>query len=198
MFIKKLQTLFQIALKCGQRRNKINVLKFNVLRKADMKEQEKKTRAQQAVHLLVLTDRLHRAAVESQIEKLGIHRSQHFLLMNLARIGGTASQADTAKLLDISPAAATVTIQKLEKAGLIKRRTSETDARAKVIDLTEEGYETVRKTHELFLEVDDTMCSGLSDKELDALCKALSVMNENLKAAGHQDPCAKRMEDKDR
>lgn len=162
-----------------------------MLRKVRMKEQTFKTKEQQAVRLLMLTDRLHRAAIESQIEKLGIHRSQHFVLMSLSHRNGELTQTEIANLLDISPAAVTVTLQKLEKAGLIERKTSDNDARTKIIRLTDEGKKTVKKTHELFLEVDDTMCGGMTDEELDALCVSLSRMTENLKAAGHKDPYCK-------
>ena len=147
-----------------------------------MKEVKEKSRAQQAVRLLMLTDRLHRAAIESQIDRLGIHRSQHFLLMNLSHTDGGLPQSEIAKKLDISPAAATVTLQKLEKAGFIERKTAEGDCRSKIITLTESGRQTVRKTHELFSEVDERMCGGMTEKELDALCVILSKMADNLKA----------------
>lgn len=153
-----------------------------------MKDQTFRNREQQTVRLLMLTDRLHRAAIEAQVEKLGIHRSQHFVLMSLSHRNGELTQTEIANMLDISPAAVTVTLQKLEKAGLIERQTSENDARTKIIRLTEEGKNTVKKTHELFLEVDDTMCAGMTDDELDTLCKSLFHMAENLKAAGHKDP----------
>ena len=157
-----------------------------------MKEQTFRKREQQTVRLLMLTDRLHRAAIEAQVDKLGIHRSQHFVLMSLSRKDGEMTQTDIANMLDISPAAVTVTLQKLEKAGLIERQTSGNDARTKMIKLTDEGKKTVFKTNELFAEVDDTMCAGMSEAELDALCAALTRMAENLKAAGHSDPCCRR------
>lgn len=171
----------------------INTLTFNVLRKvSELKEQTFRTREQQTVRLLMLTDRLHRAAIEAQIDKLGIHRSQHFVLMSLAHKNGELTQTEIANMLDISPAAVTVTLQKLEKSGLIERQTSESDARTKIIKLTEEGKKTVAKTHELFLEVDDAMCGSMTEQELDALCASLTKMSDNLKAQGHNDPCFKR------
>ena len=165
------------------------MLKFNVLRKVRMKEQTFRTAEQQTVRLLMLTDRLHRAAIETQIEKLGIHRSQHFILMQLSREDGEVSQSEIAKKLDVSPAAVTVTLKKLEKSGLIERRIAEEDARTKIITLTDAGRKTVEKTHRLFLEVDEQMCGGMTDAELEALCGYLSKMVENLKAQGNICPC---------
>ncbi len=173
----------------GTGRSIINVLKINVLRKAGDTVVVQKTVASQAVKLLMLTDRLHRMAIEAQIEKLGIHRSQHFILMQLSREDGEVSQSEIAKKLDVSPAAVTVTLKKLEKSGLIERRTAEEDARTKIITLTDAGRKTVEKTHRLFLEVDEQMCGGMTDAELEALCGYLSKMTENLKAQGNICPC---------
>ena len=163
-----------------------------------MEKQTEKTKAQQAVKLLILTDRLHRAAIEAQVEKLGIHRSQHFVLMGLAHKDGQITQKDISDMLDISPAAVTVTLKKLEKSGLIERQTPDNDARTKIIKLTAAGAETVKKTHELFQQVDDAMCGGMTESELDALCGSLTKMTENLKASGHNDPCGKTEEEEKR
>ena len=154
-----------------------------------MKEEQIKNTAQQTVRLLMRTDRLHRAAVEAQVDKLGIHRSQHIVLMNVSHQAGGVNQTAIAESLDISPAAVTVTLKKLEKSGLIERRADEKDARSKTIVLTEAGKNTVRQTHEMFLEVDRAMCAGISEEELEQLCNVLSKMIGNLKAAGGQESC---------
>ena len=145
-----------------------------------MKEQKKTTRAREAVRLLMRTDRLHRAAIEAEMEKLGIHRSQHIVLMNISGCDGVTNQASIAKSLDISPAAVSVTVQKLEKAGLVQRCEG-ADAREKNVSLTQAGRDTAEKTHRLFTRVDDAMCSGMTEGELDALCSALAKMIDNLK-----------------
>ena len=151
-----------------------------------MKENRQNNAAQQTVRLLMQTDRLHRAAIEAQVDKLGIHRSQHIVLMNISRQKEGTNQTDIASSLDISPAAVTVTLQKLERSGLIERHGDKKDGRAKTIQLTEAGKDTVAQTHGLFLEVDDAMCAGITDEELDSLCSVLSKMINNLKSAGEE------------
>ena len=157
--------------------------------KAEMKEDKTKNAAQQTVRLLMRTDRLHRAAVEAQVDKLGIHRSQHIVLMNVSHQEGEVNQTAIAESLDISPAAVTVTLKKLERSGLIERKPDAKDARSKTIVLTEAGRSTVRQTHEMFTEVDRAMCAGISEEELDMLCRVLTKMIGNLKAAGGQESC---------
>jgi len=147
-----------------------------------MKNGNETTRAQEAVRLLMHTDRLHRSAIETQVEKLGIHRSQHIVLMNIAACEDGTNQSRIAKCLNISDAAVSVTVKKLEKAGLVSRHDGKDDAREKKVSLTEEGRRTAEQTHVMFTRVDDAMCSGMTDRELDALCLALSKMIENLKS----------------
>ncbi len=144
-----------------------------------MKKNDCKRR--EAVGLLITADRLHRSAVESRVEKLGIHRSQHIALLAVAREEGKQNQITIAEQLQISPAAVSVTMKKLEKGGFIDRCDTETDARQKKLTLTEKGKKTVAETRVLFDQVDDMMCGGISDEEMKIFCDVLSKMIENLR-----------------
>ena len=135
-----------------------------------------------AVKYMMLADRLHRSAVEAAINELGIHRSQHMVLMYLSCRGDKAvSQTDIAKALEISPAAVAVTLKKLEKSGLIARTPRENDARTNSIELTEEAKKIVARSGEIFGEVDTAMCGGISEKQLDSLIGCMKKMIENLR-----------------
>ncbi|MBQ3870937.1 MAG: MarR family transcriptional regulator [Clostridia bacterium] len=134
-----------------------------------------------AVKYLMLADRLHRNAVEAAINELGIHRSQHMILMYLSCCSTTASQTDLANALEVSPAAVAVSLKKLEKAGLITRSPRADDARANTICLTDEAKKIVERSGQIFSEVDTMMCDGISDAELDGLIACVEKMIENLK-----------------
>ena len=144
-----------------------------------MKKNDSKQR--KAVNLLINADRMHRSAIEAKTEKLGIHRSQHLALLTVALEEGKQNQITIAEQLQISPAAVSVTMKKLEKGGFIDRCDTETDARQKRLTLTEKGKKTVAETRVLFDQVDDMMCEGISGEELDTFCAVLSKMIENLK-----------------
>ena len=96
------------------------------------------------------TDRFHRCAAESQVKKLGIHRSQHMMLMHLAHCTQPPTQAELAKAFEISPAAVTVTLQKLEKAGFVTRTEADGNSRAKYIAITPAGMDIVHRSWELY------------------------------------------------
>lgn len=131
------------------------------------------------VQTFMCTDRSHRSAVESRLSTLGIHRSQHMMLMYLYHCENIPSQAEMAKQFEISPAAVTVTLQKLEKAGLVERTNK--NGREKEISVSAFGREVVERTKQIFAELDEAMCAGISDEELDAFMHVLERMQANLK-----------------
>ena len=57
--------------------------------------------------------KLHNALVENKISNLGLHRSQHQMLLTI-KYNDHICQKDLAGHLEISPAAAAVTLKKLE------------------------------------------------------------------------------------
>ncbi len=127
------------------------------------------------------TDRFHRCAAESQVKKLGIHRSQHMMLMHLAHCTQPPTQAELAKAFEISPAAVTVTLQKLEKAGFVTRTEADGNSRAKYIAITPAGMDIVHRSWELYQALDEAMLAGLSEGELAQFAEVLSRMQENLR-----------------
>lgn len=138
------------------------------------------TREQELINSFIKTDRIHRAVVEQQVKTLGIHRSQHMMLMHLSCAEDAPTQAELARDLGISPAAVTVSLQKLEKAGLVERSYGG-DERAKNIRLTDAGLAIVRKTEKMFRKIDTAMCAGFSEEQLETFLAAFKVMQDNLR-----------------
>ncbi len=133
------------------------------------------------IHDFLYTDRLHRAAIERAISELGIHRSQHRMLMHLHRAGGRLSQRALAEELDISPAAVAVTLGKLERAGYIRREPDTADGRRKTIAVTPEGEALLCASRSAFAEVDLAMFSALSDEEIALLSSMLKRLQGALR-----------------
>ena len=70
---------------------------------------ERSDSVKKALELFMRNDRMHRRLFEKNVvQRLGIHRSQHMMLMSISCFG-SCSQKDIAARLDISPAAAAVT-----------------------------------------------------------------------------------------
>lgn len=142
------------------------------------------------MHLFLKCNRLHHAKVESQVSALGLHRSQHGMLLTV-NFNPNISQKELAKRMEISSAAVTVTLKKLEAQGFIKRFALERDSRVNNIIVTEKGKEIIEKTGAIFEELDAKTFEGFSDEELDILLGYLSRISHNLGG------CCKKSEESD-
>lgn len=141
---------------------------------------ENPTLSSRVLRQFLTVDRKHRCAIEKQMQSFGIHRSQHMMLMYLSHRTTPPTQAEIANEFGISPATVAVTIQKLNAAGLIERLSSKADPRAKDIRLTEAGADIVRRSEALAAEIDERMCAGVSEEEMQTLLRILAKMNDNL------------------
>lgn len=138
-----------------------------------------------AVGLLHRVMRRHHALVERRTCDLGIHHSQHRMLMTLARRQeDTPSQKELAERLGISAAAVTATLKKLEKEGYITRSATDEDNRKNEIRITDKGISKLLEGRAIFESADRTMFEGFTSEEMAAFIAYMERMNRNLDAAG--------------
>lgn len=146
---------------------------------------KKDTKRQQSIgelmHLFLHVNRLHRILAEEQIGKLGVHSSQHRMLVIISE-SKSICQKDIANRLEISSAAVAVTLNKLEEAGLIERNQSFDDARMNHISITEKGKEILKTSRTMFSAIDEQFFNGITDEEMSTLKNLLERMTENLKS----------------
>ena len=131
--------------------------------------------------LMRFTRALHKISVGA-VGGLGIHPSEHFLLMGLNRLGCALSQSQLAEKLDVSPASVARTLKNLDAGGFIERNESEGDCRRNEIRITEKGSVVLEKSIRMFGSIDERIYDGFSDSELDALHGMLSRMLDNISA----------------
>ncbi len=134
-----------------------------------------------AIHAFLHLDRLHRKAIERQVGEMGLHRSQHHLLMMLSRSEEMPSQAELARRMEISPPAVTGLLARLEKDGYILRQEDNKDSRNRKVRLTNKGREILESTRMRFDGVDGAMLNGISEAEMKLFSELLKRMSENLK-----------------
>ena len=146
--------------------------------------------ARETVGMFIRTDRLHRKTFENLVKGLGIHRSQHRMLMHIARDEGI-SQTDLAEHLEISTAAVAVSIKKLEAGGYIEKKSAEKDSRFNEIKITERGREIVSATEKRIRELDMSMLEGIDGEMLENFIKCLEIMQKNLEGL-----CSEESEEK--
>ena len=140
---------------------------------------------QETVRIFIRIMRRHHACVERRIGTLGIHHSQHRLLMHLARRQEEIpSQKELAQEMGISPAAVATTLKRLEKEGYIARNVTDLDNRKNEIRITERGLSKVMESREIFEDTDKELFDGFSPEELNTLISFLQRIDRNLDAAG--------------
>lgn len=143
------------------------------------KENFRDSETHKACRLFMGTDRIHRKLFERMVASLGIHRSQHFLLMNIDR-EGVGSQKALAEKMGISTAAVAVTLKKLEAEGYIERTTAEEDSRNNQIRITEEGKRVIGISRDYIERLDTAMFQGIDGDTLAVFMRCLETMKQNL------------------
>ncbi len=144
-----------------------------------MESGERQARLRESIDLLIHTMRLHHRIVERRIDGLGVHHSQHRLLMRLWRMGRSASQKDIAAAMDVSPACVARMLKPLHAAGLVEKSCG-TDGRCNEVGITQGGRRLVEDSLELFRQIDAQMFRGVSGEALAALRDTLGRVHGNL------------------
>ena len=161
-----------------------------------MQKNEKELRIR-AVEMMIRTDHMHRALIDSRVHEIGVHRTQHRILMHLARREHLPSQKELAAHLDITPAAVTGALKKIERDGYIERTLGQ-DNRFNELRITEKGRDLVKLTRRLFSEADMSVFDGFSEEELSTYVAFLEKMQENMRAyGGSRSVCQKETQRKD-
>ncbi|MFT4077654.1 MAG: MarR family transcriptional regulator [Asticcacaulis sp.] len=83
--------------------------------------------------------RMWRLALDRRLKDLGISQAGWLSIAYIAKASGPISQSELAALVQVEAATMVSTIDRLEKTGLVRRVTSETDRRVKHLVLTVEG-----------------------------------------------------------
>jgi Transcriptional regulators len=119
----------------------------------------------------------HRA--HKLLETIGLHPGQAHLLGVVGHNEGI-SQNQLAKTLNVKPATVTGMIKKIEKAGLIERKSDEQDQRVLRVYTTKEGKELSLKLKRFYDEIKKDCFKGFTDEELILFRRLLMQMKDNL------------------
>ena len=128
----------------------------------------------------IKTDRFHHRLLDKNVSKVGLHRCQHGVLLHLLHAKEAPTQKELAMALDISSAAMTKVLKRLEEDGYILRVAQENDLRCLRITLTEKGKSILEQSRALVEEVDKNMFNGFSEDELASFYECLNKIYLNL------------------
>lgn len=131
------------------------------------------------VEKYVMAIKLHRMYLERELNRSGVFRSQHQMLMYISR-SPNASQKDIANHQHVSTATIAVSLKKLEKGGYIKREMDAADNRYNQICITQKGKEIVDGSIKVFGKVEQALFNEFAEEELTRFEEYLDRVRLNL------------------
>lgn len=130
--------------------------------------------------------RLHRRVVEQELNVTGVYRSQHRILMCLAK-NPNISQTELAERQEVSTSAIAVSLKKLQQGGYIQKELDKRDNRFNQICITQKGREVVERSRDIFQEIEKKMFLGFSEEEMETLASSLERLCANLEHISKDD-----------
>ena len=122
---------------------------------------------------------LYTAQATHGFSSLGLHPGQIPVLFAVEHMEGPTLR-ELASFLHIKPPTVTVTVQRLEKAGLLEKKDDEKDQRIYHLYLTDKGRELLLSAQKIQAENNRLATLGLSEEDLAHLKKCLLAMRDNL------------------
>ena len=123
--------------------------------------------------------RMYYSRIQSQLAEVGLYRGQPPILMLLYKNDGM-SQKERARALNLSPATMTVTLKRMEKAGLVLREMDEHDQRILRVHLSEKGREMCETGESRIGVVTAELLEGFTLEEQQQLNEYLGRIARNM------------------
>jgi DNA-binding MarR family transcriptional regulator len=131
---------------------------------------------------LISVTRLHRLRARQLLQGLGLHAGQELLLMHLWD-AGPQRQADLAAEFDTDSASMTRTVQRLERAGFVRRRPDPEDGRVTLVDSTPAGMALRDRIERLWAELEADTVGNMTPSQQRQLLRGLQRLEANLASA---------------
>ena len=122
---------------------------------------------------------LSRCAMDARVSSYDVTPVQAQLLLYLHRCGGLVPQRELTAFMRAKPSTVNGILDRLEEKGL--RTVSDTDARRRLITLTDKGRQQQARFAESFLAIEEAALRGFSPEEQALLMDFLDRVILNLK-----------------
>lgn len=106
----------------------------------------------------------HRRQADEALKQLGLYASQEFILFLLWEDDGL-SQSQLAARLKLELPTITRSVQRMERAGLVRRRLDEQDTRVSRVYLTDQGRALYEPATQAWKDLDTQTCSHMTEIE---------------------------------
>lgn len=125
--------------------------------------------------------RLRRSAFDRCLKPLNVTRSQWWVLAYLSREDGM-TQSQLAEELDLGKVAVGGLIDRLEKAGLLRRDADASDRRVNRVFLEPKSKQLIAKMRKVSHRLNEQILDGIVDADLEVAATTLDSMKRNLLA----------------
>jgi DNA-binding MarR family transcriptional regulator len=130
-------------------------------------------------YLFLQTSNIFRVRLEREMNKIGLHYGQVFVLVSLWKNDGQ-SQAELAKELRLSAPTINKMVKNLAENKFVKSTQSEKDNRVMPVFLTKEGRETEDAFAELFRALQEDFFASLTKTEQLIFLQLCEKLKENI------------------
>jgi DNA-binding MarR family transcriptional regulator len=130
-------------------------------------------------HAIFRVARLHRMLAGLLLRRTGLYPGQELVMMHLWDVG-PQRQADLVKVLDSDAATMTRTVQRLERAGFVRRTPSPTDRRAVIVESTPAGHALRSQVERIWQDLEDLTTDALDPDRREQLLELLTAVERTL------------------
>lgn len=123
--------------------------------------------------------RLRRSAFDRCLKPLNVTRSQWWVLAYLSREDGM-TQSQLAEELDLGKVAVGGLIDRLEKAGLLRRDADASDRRVNRVFLEPKSKQLIARMRKVSHQLNQQILEGLTEEKLESTAVTLGSMKRNL------------------
>jgi DNA-binding MarR family transcriptional regulator len=132
--------------------------------------------------MLIKVTRLHMMRARQLLHEVGLHPGHELLLMHLWD-SGPRRQTDLATAFDTDSASMTRTVQRLERAGFVRRRPDPDDGRATLVESTPAGLALRSQIERLWADLEAATVGDMTAPQQRQLLRALQGLEANLSVA---------------
>lgn len=114
---------------------------------------------------------LSKERMDARLSGRDITPAQTRVLLYLHGHDGQAPQCEVTRFLRVKPSTANGILDRLEERGFVTRSVSGSDARRRLITLTDRGREQKEAFQRIYMDVENTILRGFSQEEVQ-LCRS--------------------------
>lgn len=145
-------------------------------------------------HAIFRVARLHRLLAGQLLRQAGLHPGQEVVMMHLWD-GGPRRQADLCGELGTDSATMTRTVQRLERAGFVRRSPDPGDGRAVIVEPTAASQALRREVERIWAELEEATVGAMDADQQAETLEVLGLLECNLAKRTGRDQVAVPPED---